>query len=102
MTSVRDLGGCGDGQQARIDRRMQRLASHCTVVGHMVDSATRLYSIVVKDAETGATLIFTAADWSADEKRLVVTEKRLAGAMISMLRSLDANRSNDRSHPFGA
>ena len=81
---------------------MQRLASHCTVVGHMVDSATRLYSIVVKDAETGATLIFTAADWSADEKRLVVTEKRLAGAMISMLRSLDANRSNDRSHPFGA
>jgi hypothetical protein len=68
----------------------------------MVDSATRLYSIVVKDAETGARLLFTAADWSADEKRLVLTEKRLAGAMISMLRSLDANRSNDRSHPFGA
>ena len=61
----------------------------------MVDSATRLYSIVVKNAETGATLIFTAADWSADEKRL-------AGAMISMLRNLDADRSNDRSHPFGA
>jgi hypothetical protein len=59
----------------------------------MVDSATRLYSIVVKDAETGATLTFTAADWSADEKRLAVIEKRLAGAMVSLLRSLDAKPS---------
>ncbi len=52
---------------------------------HMVDSITRLYSIKVKDAETGATLNFTAADWSGDDKRLAVTEKRLAMAIISRL-----------------
>jgi hypothetical protein len=52
---------------------------------HMVDSTTRLYSIKVKDAETGATLNFTAADWSGDDKRLAVTEKRLAMAIISRL-----------------
>ena len=52
---------------------------------HMADSATRLYSIKVKDAETGATLNFTAADWSGDDKRLAVTEKRLAMAIISRL-----------------
>jgi len=73
---------------------MEWHASHSTLVGHMVDSATRLYSIVVKDAETGAKLTFTAADWGADEKRLAVTEKRLAGATISLLRSLDANCSS--------
>jgi hypothetical protein len=52
---------------------------------HMVDSTTRLYSIKVKDAETGTTLNFTAADWSGDDKRLAVTEKRLAMAIISRL-----------------
>jgi hypothetical protein len=51
----------------------------------MVDSTTRLYSIKVKDAETGATLNFTAADWSGDDKRLAVTEKRLAMAIINRL-----------------
>ena len=47
--------------------------------------ATRLYSIEVKDAETGDTLIFTAVDWTAEEKRLAV-------ALIGRLTALHGAR----------
>jgi hypothetical protein len=51
----------------------------------MVNSPTRLYSIEVKDAETADTVIFTAVDWTEDEKRL-------APALIGRLNRLYAAR----------
>ncbi len=55
------------------------------LVGRMVNSPTRLYSIEVKDTETADTVIFTAVDWTEDEKRLAL-------ALISRLNRLYAAR----------
>ena len=41
---------------------------------------TRRYSIKITDLDTGEDVIFTAADWTADEKRAAVAQVlRLAG-----------------------
>ena len=41
---------------------------------------TRRYSIKITDLDTGEDVIFTAVDWTADEKRVAVAQVlRLAG-----------------------
>jgi hypothetical protein len=56
----------------------------------MVNSPTRLYSIEVKDAATADTVIFTAVDWTEDEKRLAL-------ALIGRLNRLYAARRSKAS-----
>jgi hypothetical protein len=60
------------------------------LVGHKVNSPIRLYSIEFKDAETADTVIFTADDWTEDEKRLAL-------ALIGRLNRLDAARRSQVS-----
>ena len=44
---------------------------------------TRRYSIEVKDIETGALVMVTAADWDAQDKRVALLQiMRLAGAPL--------------------
>jgi|HubBroStandDraft_6_1064221.scaffolds.fasta_scaffold40760_5 hypothetical protein len=73
----------GQDQQA-VPRKRRRPPSGIRV-SDTAEAVTHRYSIEVKDAETGATLILVAAEWTAAQKGAGV-------ALISQLGSMDSSK----------
>jgi hypothetical protein len=86
------MQGVTEGREMTSKHRSTLFAPVVTphLVGHKINSPISLYSIEFKDAETADTVIFTADDWTEDEKRLAL-------ALIGRLHRLYAARRSQVS-----
>jgi len=73
------------GKYQQAAPRKRRRPPSGTRVSDTAEAVTQRYSIEVKDAETGATLIFVAAEWT-------VAQKGAGVALISQLGGVDGSK----------